>query len=111
MGFCSWETQDTNKSIPNVYSNKDTFTVYMKDDKGNVWKESAYQGYAVFGGKDYYDLFREMDGLEDRDEATKLAFDPKRNDNLKWPTLTEDKDAEVTGKPKECSFQGFFYDF
>ena len=111
MGFCSWKTQDTNKSIPNVYSTKDTFTVYMRDDKGNVWKESAYQGYAVFGGKDYYDLFAEMNGLEDRGEATMLAFDPKRNDNTKWPTLTEDKDAEVTGKPKECSFQGFFYDF
>lgn len=29
MGFFSWKTQDTNKSIANRYSNRPTFTVYM----------------------------------------------------------------------------------
>ena len=52
-----------------------------------------------------------MNGLgSDRDAGIKLAFDKERNATAKWPTLTEDKDSEVTGKPRECRHQGFFYD-
>ena len=112
MGFFSWQTQDTNKSIANIeQSTRDTFTVYLRDDKGNGWKEEAYSGYGDFGGKDYYELLAEMNGLgSDRDAGIKLAFDKERNATAKWPTLTEDKDSEVTGKPRECRHQGFFYD-
>ena len=67
-------------------------------------------GFCSWKTQDYFDLFREMNGLENRHEAAKLVSDPKRNATAKWPSLTEDKDAEVTGKPKECDFQGFFYD-
>ena len=34
----------------------------MTDDKGNRWEESNYDGYGVFGGKDYYALLDEMNG-------------------------------------------------
>ena len=112
MGFFSWKTQDTNKSIPNIeQSTRDTFTVYLRDDKGNVWKEEAYSGYGDFGGKDYYELLAEMNGLgSDRDAGMNLAFDSERNADARWPALTENIDAEVTGKPRECRHQGFFYD-
>jgi hypothetical protein len=53
MGFFSWMTQDTDKSIANNYSGRDTFPVDMIDDKGNVYHEDSYEGYGVFGGKDY----------------------------------------------------------
>ncbi len=56
MGFFSWKTMDTDKSISNAYSNRGTFRVQMVDDKGNVWTEDNYEGYGVFGGKDYYEL-------------------------------------------------------
>jgi hypothetical protein len=50
MGFFSWKTQDTNRSIANKWSNYSTFKVDMIDDKGNVWTENHYDGYGVFGG-------------------------------------------------------------
>jgi len=56
MGFFSWRTQDTDKSISNAYSENGTFPVFMIDDKGNIWYEDEYEGYGEFGGKDYYEL-------------------------------------------------------
>jgi len=61
MGQFSWFTQDTDKQIGSERSN--TITVYMYDDKGNKWKEGMYEGYGVFGGKDFYDLLAEMNGF------------------------------------------------
>jgi hypothetical protein len=48
MGFFSWKTMDTNKSISNNYSSRGTFKVEMLDDKGNVWTEPDYEGYELF---------------------------------------------------------------
>ena len=45
MGFFSWETQDTNKSIANRFSKKPLFSVTMTDNKGNRWHEHNYEGY------------------------------------------------------------------
>lgn len=39
MGFFSWKTQDTDRSIANNYSKQPTFPVYMTDNKGNRWEE------------------------------------------------------------------------
>ena len=52
MGFFSWKTQDTDRSIPNVFSNRTTFKVVMVDDKGNKYVEENYEGYGEFGGKE-----------------------------------------------------------
>lgn len=62
MGFFSFKTSDTNRSIANHYSKRKTFNVVMQDDKGNVWYENDYEGYGVFGGKDIYELISEMNG-------------------------------------------------
>jgi hypothetical protein len=45
MGFFSWITQDTDKSIANRYSEMKPFQVTMTDDKGNRWTEYNYEGY------------------------------------------------------------------
>lgn len=60
MGFFSWKTQDTDRSIANTYSSRMTFEVTMTDNKGNKWTESAYDGYGEFDGKDFYQLVAEM---------------------------------------------------
>jgi len=108
MGFFSWKTQDTSKSIANEYSSRDTFKVYMLDDKGNMWMESNYEGYGIFGGKDYYELLAEMNGLgTDRSKGITLAFSGKE---YKSPNLVESSDWEyVNDAPSKCEFQGFFY--
>lgn len=64
MGFFSWKTQDTKRSIANIHSSRDVFTVYMKDNKGNVWKEDSYDGYGVIGGIDFYQLLAEMNNAQ-----------------------------------------------
>jgi hypothetical protein len=62
MGFFSWKTQDTHESIPSHYSSRPTFPVTLTDHKGNKYHEPRYEGYGVFGGKDYYELVAEMNG-------------------------------------------------
>ena len=128
MGFFSWKTQDTDKSIPSQYSNRKTFRVQMLDNKGNVWTEDNYEGYGVFGGKDFYELLAEMNGIEiDKDienyedrlrgAGISLAFSKGNNsgigtEGVYYPNLVEDAKGwvyEMAG-PDNCEFQGYFYD-
>ena len=108
MGFFSWKTQDTGKSIANNHSTRMTFDVWMHDDKGNKWRERDYAGYGEFGGKDYYELLAEMNDLpSDRYEGIRLAYSGK---SYKSPNLTESEDWEyVNEQPSNCEHQGFFY--
>ena len=121
MGFFSWKTQDTDKSIANNYSIRPTFTVVMLDDKGNKWYEQSYEGYGVFGGKDYYELLAEMNGLtgdgtEDlRMQGINLAFrgnpSGEGTEGVKYPNLVEMAagwEYDPIG-PESCEFQGYFY--
>lgn len=108
MGFFSWKTQDTNRSIPNNSSGKKTFSVTMIDNKGNSWTETDYEGYGVFGGKDFYELLAEMNGLEGRSNGIALCFSDKP---FISPNLNENPEAKWRNRPPEdCEFQGFFYD-
>lgn len=113
MGFFSFRTCDTGKSIPNVHSGKPTFTVYMKDNKGNVWREDEYEGYGEFGGKDFHELMDEMNGgTGDRSRGIELYCDPEKNKKALHPKLFEHEDSkyEDHDDPEDCEFQGFFYD-
>jgi hypothetical protein len=78
MGFFSWVTSDTNKSIANTYSKRKTFTVHMITEDGQVFTEKDYEGYGVFGGKDIYELIADMNGLcpgGDTDQKRYAAID------------------------------------
>jgi len=128
MGFFSWKTQDTDKSIANNYSIRKAFKVDMIDNKGNVWTENNYEGYGVFGGKDFYELLAEMNGFTSdltgdsytdaaREFGIDLAFSKGNGsgvgtDGVYYPNLIEMADGwvyEMAG-PDSCDFQGFFYD-
>lgn len=107
MGFFSWKTQDTNRSICIAYGKRSTFPVTMTDNKGNKWLEKDYEGYGVFGGKDYYELLAEMNGLTTREEGINLQFSGKP---FLAPNLTEDSDhIWIDEEPKNCEYQGFCY--
>ena len=122
MGFFSWRTLDTDKSIANKWSARDTFRVQMMDDKGNVWTEDSYDGYGEFGGKDYYELLAEMNGLtannpdELRGKGIELAFSKNNHsgvgtEGVLYPNLVEMADGwryDPMG-PDSCEDQGFFY--
>lgn len=108
MGFFSFKTQDTDKSISNIHSVRGTFTITMSDNKGNKWIEHEYDGYGDFGGKDYYELLAEMNGLgSDRSLGIDLVFSGKK---FLSPNITEDYNWEwIDEKPQGCEYQGYFY--
>lgn len=108
MGFFSWKTQDTNKSICNSYSSRTTFKVTMTDDKVNKWTEENYEGYGVFGGKDYYELLAEMNGLSS-DRMKGIELDLSGRPCIR-PNLNEDSDIKWKEEgPETCRQQGYFY--
>lgn len=75
MGFFSWLTSDTNKSIANNYSTRETFPVHMVTEDGQIFHEKDYDGYGVFGGKDFYTLSAELNGYKgENDEVTRDLF-------------------------------------
>lgn len=109
MGFFSWETQDTKRSIANKHSIRKPFVVYMHDNKGNVYREENYEGYGDFGGKDFYKLMAEMNGMKDRYEAVSAWC--SNQDGLLFPNLSESADWQWRNeKPIDCFYQGYFYD-
>ena len=112
MGFFSFMTTDTDESIANAYSDRETYTVYMRDDKGNFWTEPLYDGYGEFGGKDFHELLAEMNGFgPDRDRGIDLFFNSDDYDTL-YPSLSFDKDYEWCNKVTvDCPDQGYFYEF
>lgn len=107
MGFFSWKTNDVGDSIPNVYSEYDPYTVYMVSPDGQVWEENEYDGYGVFGGKDFYELVAELNGKKTRTEGIRIWFHKK---GMVSPNLVESKDWEwINEKPEDCEYQGYFY--
>jgi hypothetical protein len=114
MGQFSWITQDTDKSISNLDGY--TFKVVMRDDKGNKWVEQDYEGYGVFGGKDYYDLVAEMNGYSKdnmpegysdlRDVGIEIEFEGFVKDPI-FPSLTEDGSWYEGQQPDSCPDQGW----
>ncbi len=118
MGFFSWITQDTDRSIPNNYSVRSTFPVDMIDDKGNVYHEDDYEGYGVFGGKDYYELLAEMNGITEGDLRTQgidLVFKDNPSgegtEGVLYPNLVESANGWTYDPigPSTCPDQGYFY--
>jgi hypothetical protein len=85
-GQFSWFTQDTDQQIGSEPENT-LRAVYMFDNKGNKWLEKNYEGYGDFGGKDYYELLAQMNGMAnpDRSEGISLAFSGKKG--ILYPAL------------------------
>lgn len=117
MGMFSWIAMDTGRSIRNRHvEGYCSQVVHMTDNKGNVWREDNYDGYGVFGGKDYYQLLAEMNELDgltgdvdnDRELGIDLAFSDKP---FISPTLNEHHHSDwVNEHNQTCPDQGFFYD-
>ena len=109
MRFFSWLTKEGN-SISNVFSSRGTFKVYMHSPDGRIWEESKYEGYGVFGGKDYFELMAELNGKKTRSDGIDLYYADDKTD-LIYPILSEKKkwDGNFKNRNQDCTDQGYFY--
>jgi len=122
MGCFSWIAQDTLTPIYITGYQKPGYeqrVYYMWDNKGNSWKEPSYEGYGMFGEKDYYVLLAEMNNTYDAD----VSEDKKRSDGINiefktdnsdkvFPNLTESSIWTWKNKKPDSHFnQGFYEDF
>lgn len=114
-GQFSWMAQDTGNQIGSEKQN--TIAVTMFDDKGNKWLERSYDGYGEFGGKDYYELLAQMNGVENanRNDGIDLAFGKtKVKGKLLFPALIENpnrfnsKRHDFTQEPKSDPNQSWY---
>ena len=121
MGYFSWKTCDSDESIANECATRPTFTVHMIAPDGRVFTEENYEGYGEFGGKDFYDLLCELNGLSgDRSAGIDLCFkdNPSGDDTpgVIYPKFVRDLEDDVVAQykrlpnPESCEHQGFFYD-
>jgi hypothetical protein len=87
---------------------------------GRVFTENNYEGYGEFGGKDFYELLAELNGLEsNRELAIDLVFKNNPNgDNTEgviYPKFVEELEDDIKAQyeklpnPQSCGMQGFFY--
>jgi hypothetical protein len=113
-GQFSWFTQDTDQQIGSEEENT-LRAVYMFDNRGNKWLEKNYEGYGDFGGKDYYELLAQMNGMAnpDRSEGISLAFSGKKgilypalvtNPNFNWKM--HDFTEEAPNDPNQSWYAG-----
>jgi len=117
MGQFSWITQDTFESVRSnggdSASSKRKRKAYLHDNKGNVFEELNYEGYGVFGGKDFYQLVAEMNNLEglngDVDNDRSIGIDLVYSDKpYISPNITRCKDWTWENKaPHDCPNQGW----
>jgi hypothetical protein len=87
---------------------------------GRVFTEPDYEGYGEFGGKDFYELLAEINGLEsDRQLGIDLAFKVNpggdNSPGVIYPKFVQELDDDVVAQynslpnPESCDAQGFFY--
>lgn len=118
MSYFSWNTSDTQESIPCVNSDRATFTVYLLSPDGRRWEEKCYQGDGVFGGKDAYALAAELNSRvncsgnvsDDRLIGVSLTFDNSVKLDypikiVRSPTMKY-SDVEASSI---CGYQGKYY--
>ena len=83
----------------------------MWDNKRRRWRQDKYEGYGVFGGKDYFVLLAEMN----KEYGLDVSDDKKRSDGIRMeggegilhPNLTNCNKWTWTNKcPRSCPEQG-----
>lgn len=118
MGFFSWKTSDTNKSISNVYSSRGALPVYLVTPFGDYIKEDEYGGYGVFGGYDVYALVakwncpQKCNGDIDHDRLIGIDIACYDNAKLKYPIKFAESRIpyDDLAPAEDCEYQGYFYD-
>lgn len=122
MGFFSFKTTDSGRSISNRHSSLGAFPVVMVDNKGKEYYEQNYGGHGIFGGKDIFILTAEMNGYKwDKEVDPDMDFGRMRDigidlicsapsSHVIHPNIFEGEPQEWKDVPLlPCEYQGYFY--
>ena len=123
MGFLSWMTCNTDKSISNKFSSRGTFPVRMILPDDTYVDEFEYEGYGVFGGLDFYAQVAQysvpeqvIDDVDhDRDIGIALCYHNEESIEVKMPKLIEIiEDVDILNweyylDHEDCPDQGSMY--
>lgn len=119
MGFFSFKTSDTKKSISNVYARGGALPVWLLEPNGNKVFEKHYQGYGVFGGKDVNALLAQWNvpercnGDVEHDRLIGIDLKYQEPEKIKYPIkLVEDGNLnyDEVEASADCKYQGYFYE-
>lgn len=120
MGFFSWRTSDTYRSISNVYSSRGALPVYLITPDNEKIYEPCYAGYGVFGGHNVFALLVQWNfpdkctGNEEIDRDIWFNLSPDERDNIKFTLkFSENKNKnydDLRPSSDDYKYQGFFYD-
>lgn len=125
MGFFSWKTADTGESIANIHAQTSTSRVrpvYLYKPKGGWIKETSYDGYGVFGGRDahallaYWNAPQLCTGQVDEDRLVGIELEEQSSrfpGSLKFPlkfSFSPNKSYSALPASQACPDQGYFYD-
>ena len=119
MGFHSFITTDTERSISNMYSDQGAFPVVVVLPDGTQYREDNYEGYGKFGGRSIMSILAEFNHLTEDQALEQYVSDsincPDTDHNLKHPNIVELHNADGwvwKDQPlKICPHQGYFYDY
>ena len=99
----SWETCDTNESIPNVYSLRGARPVYLLQPNGKQpIEELEYEGSGVFGNKDAFIWLAETNLPE---ELNYLSDNEKRTIGI----LMDNKDSGIYKDVEDGTYHSYHY--
>lgn len=116
MGFFSWKTSDTHRSISNSFSVRGTFPVYLVTPDDEKILETCYEGYGIFGGHDAYALLARWNrpdacnGDDEHDRLIGIQLDEKQ---IRYPLKFSESEGaryEHLTAAETCEEQGYFYD-
>lgn len=103
MGQFSWISVDTNTPIYNDGTVKQTVTMIAKMPDGSILTtvEKDYEGYGVFGGKDFYEVFADMNNVPKIDSERRIDgigawYHPQPDVSYIYPQLFLDTPPDLT---------------
>lgn len=121
MGLFSWRTKDTNRPIyvKGNQAGMPLFDVWMHLPDGRKYLEPAYEGYGIFGGKDFFIALSECNPTDEsvnftdddhRNRGIDLSFDiTEKKGTVKFPVLTElDEYMGEFTKCEDLANQGYW---
>lgn len=137
MGMFSWLTGDTGRSITNNSAPEGALPVYLILPDDTWLYEEDYEGYGIFGGRDFFGLVWQLNSEEKPKTAKRgesqadldAAFDEAHRGkgiSLAWSYEDQEPDGESVvlpkfaekllpwaslPKPERCPNQGFGGDY